>query len=177
MLAELLTGAPARTGKLLRTHTSPVQIRTMLKQKPPIRIICQGRTYRVDSDATHTPQFHQVEGLAVDSDITLADLKGTLLSFSRAIFGDEREVRLRGHFFPFTEPSAGLEVRWGDSWLEIAGCGMVDPNVLEAVGLDPEQWQGFAWGFGVERIAMLRYGVADIRWFTDNDVRFLERFT
>ncbi len=183
--------------RLLRVHTSPVQIRAMENQAPPIYIIVPGRVYRPDSDATHTPQFHQIEGLAVDTDITLADLKGTLLAFARAIFGEEREVRLRPHFFPFTEPSVEVDVSCfnctdgvtetgercplckGTAWIEILGAGMVDPNVFEHVkhyGYDPEQVQGFAFGMGVERIAMLKHGVPDLRMLYDNDVRFLEQF-
>jgi phenylalanyl-tRNA synthetase alpha chain len=182
---------------LLRVHTSPVQIRAMESQPPPIYIVVPGRVYRPDSDATHTPQFHQLEGLAVDTDITLADLKGTLLAFARAIFGEEREVRLRPHFFPFTEPSVEVDVSCfncvdgitadgrrcplckGTAWIEILGAGMVDPNVFEHVrehGYDPEQIQGFAFGMGIERIAMLKHGVPDLRLLYDNDVRFLEQF-
>src|ERR671924_362157 len=143
---------------VLRTHTSPMQVRAMEQHPPPLYIIVPGRTYRPDSDATHTPQFHQIEGLAVDEDITLADLQGTLLAFARAIFGEDRRVRLRPHFFPFTEPSVELDV-----------------NVFEYVrefGYDPERHQGFAWGMGIERIAMLKHGVSDLRLFYDNDVRF-----
>jgi phenylalanyl-tRNA synthetase alpha chain len=182
---------------LLRTHTSPGQIRSMEQQPPPIYIVIPGRVYRPDSDATHTPQFHQVEGLAVDTDVTLADLKGTLLAFARAIFGDEREVRLRPDFFPFTEPSVEVDVSCfnckngvtddgrrcsickGTAWLEILGAGMVDPNVFGYVkqhGYDPEQVQGFAFGMGIERIAMLKHRVPDLRMYFDNDVRFLEQF-
>jgi phenylalanyl-tRNA synthetase alpha chain len=182
---------------LLRVHTSPMQVRAMEKQPPPIYIIVPGRVYRPDSDATHTPQFHQIEGLAVDEEITLADLKGTLLTFARAIFGPEREIRLRPHFFPFTEPSVEVDVSCfnctdgvtadgercplckGTAWIEILGSGMVDPNVLSAVqhnGYDPEKVQGFAFGMGVERIAMLKHGVPDLRLLYDNDIRFLEQF-
>jgi phenylalanyl-tRNA synthetase alpha chain len=182
---------------LLRVHTSPVQIRAMEQQPPPIYIVMPGRVYRPDSDATHTPQFHQLEGLAVDTDVTLADLQGTLLAFARAIFGEERQVRMRPHFFPFTEPSVEVDVSCfncsdgvsadgqrcplckGSGWIEILGAGMVDPNVFEHVrehGYDPEQVQGFAFGMGIERIAMLKYGVPDLRLFYDNDVRFLEQF-
>jgi phenylalanyl-tRNA synthetase alpha chain len=178
---------------VLRTHTSPMQIRAMEAHPPPIAIIVPGRVFRRDSDATHTPQFHQIEGLAVDEDITLADLKGTLLAFARAIFGDEREVRLRPHFFPFTEPSVEVDVSCfvdhstvercpvckNTNWVEILGAGMVDPNVLGAVrehGYDPEQVQGFAFGMGIERIAMLKHQVPDLRLFFDNDVRFLAQF-
>ncbi|MFN8103181.1 MAG: phenylalanine--tRNA ligase subunit alpha [Acidimicrobiia bacterium] len=174
--------ASAATGTagevLLRPHTSPVQIRLMETEPPPLYYIVPGRVFRNDTvDATHASQFHQIEGLAIDRALSFGDLAGTIERFCHEYFGPTFDIRLFPDFFPFTEPSAGLEVRWGDKWLEIAGCGMVDPNVLAAVGLDPEQWQGFAWGFGVERIAMLRYGVPDIRWFTDNDIRFLERFT
>ena len=178
---------------VLRTHTSPMQIRTMEGHPPPLYVIVPGRVYRRDSDATHTPQFHQIEGLAVDTDITLADLKGTLLAFARAIFGADREVRLRPHFFPFTEPSVEVDVscfmahRAGarcrvckdTGWVEILGSGMVDPNVFGYVaehGYDPERVQGFAFGMGIERIAMLKHGVPDLRLLYDNDVRFLEQF-
>jgi phenylalanyl-tRNA synthetase alpha chain len=182
---------------VLRTHTSPMQVRAMERQPPPIHLIVPGRVYRRDSDATHTPQFHQIEGLAVDEDITLADLKGTLLAFARAIFGDERQVRLRPHFFPFTEPSVEVDVSCfncadgvtadgarcglckGTGWIEILGAGMVDPNVFSYVsanGYDPERIQGFAFGMGVERIAFLKHGVSDLRLFFDNDVRFLAQF-
>jgi len=182
---------------LLRVHTSPMQIRAMEAQPPPLYIVVPGRTYRPDNDATHTPQFHQIEGLAVDTDITLADLQGTLLQFARAIFGEQRQLRLRPHFFPFTEPSVEADVSCfnctdgvtadgqrcplckGEGWLEILGAGMVDPNVFEAVrehGYDPERVQGFAFGMGVERIAMLKHGVPDLRLLYDNDLRFLEQF-
>jgi phenylalanyl-tRNA synthetase alpha chain len=178
---------------LLRTHTSPMQIRAMEAQPPPLYIIVPGRVYRPDSDATHTPQFHQIEGLAVDEDITLADLKGTLLAFARAIFGPDREVRLRPHFFPFTEPSVEVDVSCfmdhvpgarcrvckDTGWVEILGSGMVDPNVFGYVaeyGYDPEKVQGFAFGMGIERIAMLKHGVPDLRLLYDNDARFLEQF-
>ena len=183
---------------LLRTHTSPMQVRAMEEQGPPIYIIIPGRVYRRDSDATHTPMFHQIEGLAVDEDITLGDLQGVLLEFARGIFGAEREIRLRPHYFPFTEPSVEVDVSCfkcdgtgtlrdgsncnlckGSGWIEILGSGMVDPNVLGFVkddGYDPERVQGFAFGMGIERIAMLRHGVPDLRMFFDNDVRFLEQF-
>jgi phenylalanyl-tRNA synthetase alpha chain len=183
--------------RLLRTQTSPSQIHAMESQPPPIYTIVPGRTYRPDSDATHTPQFHQVEGLAIDEDVTLADLRGTLLTFARAMFGADREVRLRPHFFPFTEPSVEVDVSCfncvkgitadgrrcplcrGTAWIEILGSGMVDPNVLDGVaahGYDPEKVQGFAFGMGIERIAMLKHGVTDMRLLNDNDVRFLEQF-
>jgi phenylalanyl-tRNA synthetase alpha chain len=188
---------------VLRTHTSPMQVRAMEAHPPPLYVVIPGRVYRPDSDATHTPQFHQVEGLAVDEDITLADLKGTLLAFARAVFGDRREVRLRPHFFPFTEPSVEVDVSCfhcdgkgflkdgarcylckGEGWLEVLGAGEVDPNVYSYVptteanapGYDPERIQGFAWGMGVERIAMLKHGIPDLRLYYENDLRFLEQF-
>jgi phenylalanyl-tRNA synthetase alpha chain len=183
---------------LLRTHTSPVQIRAMESQPPPIFVIMPGKVYRRDSDATHTPMFHQVEGLAIGEEITLADLQGTLEEMLKAIFGSDREARMRPHFFPFTEPSVEFDVSCfqcegsgelaggercnlckGQGWIEVGGAGMVDPNVLGFVaesGYDPERAQGFAFGMGVERIAMLRHGVPDLRRFFDNDVRMLEQF-
>jgi phenylalanyl-tRNA synthetase alpha chain len=183
--------------RLLRVHTSPVQVRAMEAHPPPLYIVIPGRVYRPDNDATHSPQFSQMEGLAVDTDITLADLQGTLLTFARAIFGEEREVRMRPHFFPFTEPSVEVDVSCfnctqgflrdgsrcpvckGEGWIEILGAGMVDPNVFESVrehGYDPEQIQGFAFGMGIERIAMLKHDVPDLRMFYENDVRLLEQF-
>jgi phenylalanyl-tRNA synthetase alpha chain len=197
---------------LLRTHTSPMQVRAMEQQEPPIYIVVPGKVYRRDHDATHTPMFHQIEGLAIDVDITLGDLQGVLLEFVRAIFGAEREIRLRPHYFPFTEPSVEVDVSCfkcqgkgytaapprrttaglrpsddmiicnlckGSGWIEILGSGMVDPNVLGFVadnGYDPDKVQGFAFGMGIERIAMLRHGVPDLRLFFDNDARFLEQF-
>lgn len=183
---------------LLRTHTSPVQIRVMEEEPPPVFVIVPGKVYRRDSDATHTPMFHQIEGLAVDEGITLSDLRGTLLEFSRAIFGDDREVRLRPHFFPFTEPSVEIDVSCfkcsgkghlkdgsrcnlckGTGWIEILGAGMVDPNVFSYVresGYDPEKVQGFAFGMGVERIAFLKHGIPDLRLFYENDLRLLAQF-
>jgi len=188
---------------VLRTHTSPMQVRAMEAHPPPLYVVIPGRVYRRDLDATHTPQFHQIEGLAVDEDITLADLKGTLLAFARAIFGDARDVRLRPHFFPFTEPSVEVDVSCfhcsgkgflkdgsrcylckGEGWLEILGAGEVDPNVYSHVatteanspGYDPEKVQGFAWGLGVERIAMLKHGIPDLRLYYENDLRFLRQF-
>jgi phenylalanyl-tRNA synthetase alpha chain len=192
-----------RSDFVLRTHTSPMQIRAMEAHPPPLYVVIPGRVYRPDSDATHTPQFHQIEGLAVDEDITLADLKGTLLAFARAVFGDRRDVRLRPHFFPFTEPSVEVDVSCfhcdgrgflkdgarcylckGEGWLEVLGAGEVDPNVYSHVptteanapGYDPEKVQGFAWGMGVERIAMLKHGIPDLRLYYENDLRFLEQF-
>lgn len=164
-------------GTLLRTHTSPVQVRFMEHQKPPIKIIAPGRVYRVDSDATHSPMFHQVEGLWIDRDISFAHLKGVVQDFLQRFFErDDLTVRFRPSFFPFTEPSAEMDMSWNGGWLEIGGCGMVHPNVLGHVGIDAEQWQGFAFGLGVERLAMLRYGVNDLRLFFENDMRFLKQF-
>jgi phenylalanyl-tRNA synthetase alpha chain len=187
---------------VLRTHTSPMQVRAMETHPPPLYVVIPGRVYRPDSDATHTPQFHQIEGLAVDEDITLADLKGTLLAFARTVFGERRDVRLRPHFFPFTEPSVEVDVSCfhcdgngflrdgsrcylckGEGWLEVLGAGEVDPNLysfiptteLNAPGYDPEKVQGFAWGMGIERIAMLKHGIPDLRLNFENDLRFLEQ--
>ncbi|PKM04652.1 MAG: phenylalanine--tRNA ligase subunit alpha [Gammaproteobacteria bacterium HGW-Gammaproteobacteria-6] len=169
---------------LLRTHTSPVQVRTMESTQPPIRIICPGRVYRCDSDQTHSPMFHQVEGLLIDENVSFADLKGTIEQFLREFFEADLEVRFRPSFFPFTEPSAEVDIRRtvvknGEEkadWLEVLGCGMVHPDVLRMSGIDPEKYQGFAFGMGVERLTMLRYGVGDLRIFFDNDLRFLEQF-
>jgi len=176
-------------GTLLRTHTSPVQVRVMEDQQPPLRIIAPGRVYRCDSDITHTPMFHQVEGLMVDTDVSFADLKGILEAFFKAFFEvDELPTRFRNSFFPFTEPSAetdiqcvqcagkGCKVCSHTGWLEVMGCGMVHPNVLEMANIDSEKYTGFAFGFGVERLAMLRYGIDDLRIFFDNDLRFLRQF-
>jgi phenylalanyl-tRNA synthetase alpha chain len=162
---------------LLRSQTSTVQIRTMEAQKPPLRIQAPGRVFRPDTvDSTHHFMFHQVEGLAIDKNLTMADLKTTLLFFFRSLFGESIELRLRPSFFPFTEPSAEVDVLFPNrGWVEVGGCGMVDPNVLSAVGIDPEEWSGFAFGLGIERLAMRRYGVPDIRLFTENDVRFLRQ--
>ncbi|HEX6753469.1 MAG TPA: phenylalanine--tRNA ligase subunit alpha [Solirubrobacterales bacterium] len=184
---------------LLRTHTSPMQVRSMEMQPPPIFVVVPGKVYRRDSDATHSPMFHQVEGLAIGRDLTLADLSGTLLAMCKSLFGPLRDIRLRPHFFPFTEPSVEVDVTCfkcnrrgeledgercnlckGQGWIEILGAGMVDPNVLgfvEPQGYNPEQVQGFAFGIGVERVAMLRHGVPDLRRFFDNDVRMLEQFS
>ncbi|MHC4428463.1 MAG: phenylalanine--tRNA ligase subunit alpha [Planctomycetota bacterium] len=166
---------------MLRSQTSTVQIRTMSKTQPPLKIVAIGRVYRPDThDATHYSMFHQVEGLYVDHNVTMVDLKTTLFQFARAYFGPEAEVRMRPSFFPFTEPSAEVDmkmkVKGRYQWVELGGCGMVDPNVFEAVGYDPEVWTGFAFGLGIERIAMRKYGIADIRWLFENDARFLRQF-
>jgi phenylalanyl-tRNA synthetase alpha chain len=164
-------------GHLLRTHTSPVQIRSMVEEGAPIRIIGPGRVYRCDSDQTHTPMFHQVEGLVVDRGISLANLKAVLHQFVESYFEREAELRFRASYFPFTEPSAEVDLLWEKGkWLEILGCGMVHPNVLEAAGVDSEEFTGYAFGMGVERLAMLRYGVSDLRTFFENDLRFLRQF-
>jgi phenylalanyl-tRNA synthetase alpha chain len=204
---NLPPGHPARTEHdtfyfsdqvVLRTHTSPMQVRAMEVHEPPIYAVFPGRVYRRDSDATHTPMFHQLEGLAVDEDITLADLRGVLLEFVRAVFGDDRKIRLRAGFFPFTEPSVEVDVSCigcggsgylpdgsrdplckGSGWIEILGAGMVDPNVfafVESNGYDPERVQGFAFGMGIDRIAMLKHGIPDLRLMFENDARFLEQF-
>ncbi|MDT8263621.1 phenylalanine--tRNA ligase subunit alpha, partial [Roseomonas sp. DSM 102946] len=171
---------------VLRTHTSPVQARTMLSQEPPIRVIVPGRTYRADHDATHSPMFHQVEGLVIGRDITLGHLKGCLIDFLRAFFGiAELPVRFRASYFPFTEPSMEVDIGWdrrtgelgkGSDWLEILGSGMVHPKVLANCGIDPRQWQGFAFGMGIERITMLKHGIADLRPFYESDVRWLRHY-
>ena len=179
---------------VLRTHTSGMQIRSMLKQQPPVAVIAPGKVYRRDSDLTHTPMFHQIEGLLVDRHVSMADLRGTLTVFVRKIFGAKTEVRFRPSFFPFTEPSAEVDISCvmcggkgeadghtcrvckGTGWVEILGCGMVDPNVFKSVGYDPEAYTGFAFGLGIERVAMLKYGIGDLRMFFENDVRFLEQF-
>jgi phenylalanyl-tRNA synthetase alpha chain len=165
-------------GMVLRTHTSPIQIRYMETHAPPIRIIAPGRVYRVDSDATHSPMFHQVEGLWIGDDVSFADLKSVFSEFLRNFFErDDVTLRFRPSFFPFTEPSAEIDMRFGDGgWLELAGAGQVHPNVLRAVDIDPERWQGFAFGMGPDRLAMLRYGVDDLRLFYENDLRFLRQF-
>ena len=164
-------------GMVLRTHTSPVQVRYMEAHAPPIKIIAPGCVYRVDSDATHSPMFHQVEGLWIDEDVTFADLKGLFTEFLRRFFErDDLKVRFRPSFFPFTEPSAEIDVEFGDGWLESSGAGQVHPNVLRAVGIDPERYQGFAFGMGPDRLAMPRYGVNDLRLFFENDLRFLRQF-
>jgi phenylalanyl-tRNA synthetase alpha chain len=162
---------------VLRTHTSPVQVHYMQDKTPPLKIIAPGRVYRVDSDATHSPMFHQVEGLWVDEDISFANLKGVVQDFLQRFFErDDLQVRFRPSFFPFTEPSAEMDMSWGDGWLEIGGCGMVHPEVFRHVGIDSEKYRGFAFGLGVERLTMLRYGVNDLRLFFENDLRFLKQF-
>ena len=177
-------------GLVLRTHTSPVQIRTMLSQEPPVYVVCPGRTYRNDNDPTHTPMFHQIEGLAVDRGLTLAHLKGTLAAMARHVFGDDAKVRLRPGYFQFTEPSVELDISCfvcggsdpdckvckGAGWLEMLGAGMVDPAVLAEVGYDPEEYTGFAFGMGPDRMAMVKYGVPDLRLFFEGDLRFLRQF-
>ncbi|ASR42314.1 phenylalanine--tRNA ligase subunit alpha [Luteimonas sp. RC10] len=171
----------AGVARLLRTHTSGVQVRYMGEHRPPLRMIAAGKVYRSDSDQTHSPMFHQVEGLLVDEHATFADLKGTLSEFVRAFFERDFEMRFRPSYFPFVEPGAEVDIAWQQAdgstrWLEVLGCGMVHPNVLKAVGIDPERYTGFAFGMGVERFAMLRYGVDDLRAFFENDVRFLRQF-
>jgi phenylalanyl-tRNA synthetase alpha chain len=174
---------------LLRTQTSPVQVRAMLKQDPPVKVISPGRCFRTDTpDATHSPMFHQVEGLLVDEGVNMGDLKGTLDLFAKRMFGSDVKTKFRPHFFPFTEPSAemdmtcfkcggkGCRVCKGSGWIEILGCGMVHPNVLRAGNIDPDKYTGFAFGMGVERCAMLKYGIEDIRLFYENDLRFIEQF-
>ena len=176
-------------GRLLRTQTSPVQIRVMKSQTPPVRIVAPGRCFRRDTpDATHSMNFHQIEGLYVDRDVSLADLKSVLEAFAREMFGEKAAIRMRPHFFPFTEPSVecdftcvmcggeGCSICKNSGWLEIAGAGMVDPAVLKTVGYDPEEWSGFAFGMGIERLAMIKHGVSDIRYFYENDIRFLRQF-
>jgi phenylalanyl-tRNA synthetase alpha chain len=183
-----LKAAEGEEAKVLRTHTSPVQIRTMETQKPPIRIVIPGKTYRQDSDATHSPMFHQVEGLVIDKTANIANMKWVLEEFCKAFFEvPQVKMRFRPSFFPFTEPSmevdiqcdrSGSEVKFGEGtdWMEILGCGMVHPNVLKAGGLDPDEYQGFAWGMGIDRIAMLKYGMPDLRAFFDADVRWLNHY-
>ena len=175
-------------GIVLRTHTSPLQVRTMLKQKPPVAVVAPGRVYRRDSDITHTPMFHQVEGLLVDKHVTMADLRGTLTAFMREVFGSDTRIRFRPSFFPFTEPSAEMDIQCyrchgegcplckGEGWIEILGCGMVHPKVLEMSGIDPNEYSGYAFGIGLERMVMGRFKIDDIRLFYENDVRFLHQF-
>ena len=161
---------------LLRTHTSPVQIRTMEKRDAPHRIICPGKVYRKDSDLTHTPMFHQIEGLVVEEGASFSQLKGLLNDFLEDFFGEKVELRFRPSYFPFTEPSAEADIRWNKNWLEVLGCGMVHPNVLKGVGVDTKIYSGFAFGLGVERMAMLKYDIPDLRAFFENDIRFLNQF-
>ena len=163
-------------GALLRTHTSPVQVRTMEKQDPPIRIISPGRVYRKDSDLTHTPMFHMIEGLVLEENASFAVLKGMLKDFINNFFGNETELRFRPSYFPFTEPSAEVDIKWKKGWLEILGCGMVHPNVLEMSGINSKKYSGFAFGLGPERMAMLKYNIPDLRSFFENDLRFLKQF-
>lgn len=166
---------------VLRTHTSGVQVQEMLNNKPPIRTISPGMVFRKDNDATHSPFFHQIEGLYIDEGVAFTDLKQTLYYFVKEMFGEGTDFRLRPSYFPFTEPSAEMDIRWDkggkDSWMEILGCGMVDPAVLENCNIDSKKYTGFAFGIGIERIAMLKYGITDIRMFYENDIRFLEQFT
>jgi len=168
---------PLDSHLVLRTHTSPVQVRTMLEQEPPIYVICPGRTYRADElDATHTPVFSQVEGLVIDKCITMADLKGTLDHFARSIFGPEVKTRLRSSFFPFTEPSAEVDFYFNGRWIEWGGCGMVNPKVLRAAGIDPDVYSGFAFGMGLERTLMVRHGITDMHDIVEGDIRFSQIF-
>lgn len=173
---------------VLRTHTSPIQIRTMQNEKPPLRVLAPGSVFRCDNDISHSPNFHQIEGLLIDKKVSMADLKGTISYFAKAIFGDNIKVRFRPSFFPFTEPSAeadcscpickgkGCRMCKHTGWIEIGGCGLVNPKVLEFAGVDPNEWQGFAFGFGIERMAIIKYGIEDIRLFSQNDIRFLRQF-
>ncbi len=165
---------------VLRTHTSPVQIREMERRDPPLRIIAPGRVFRCDSDATHSPAFHQIEGMYIDTKVSFADLKQTLFFLMKELFGADLEARFRPSFFPFTEPSAEMDISWKGGkkdWMEVLGCGMIDPNVLKSCDIDPERYSGFAFGLGVERIAMLKYGIDDLRLFFENDLRFLRQFS
>lgn len=164
-------------GLLLRTHTSPVQVRVMKDTKPPIKIIAPGRVYRCDSDLTHTPMFHQMEGLFIDEKANFAELKGLLSDFLKHFFEkSDLKTRFRAAYFPFTEPSAEVDIEWKDGWLEVLGCGMVHPNVLKAANIDSEKYQGYAFGMGIDRLAMLRYGIPDLRMMFENDMRFLRQF-
>jgi phenylalanyl-tRNA synthetase alpha chain len=169
-------------GKLLRTHTSPVQVHYMHKRTPPFRMICPGRVYRRDADATHSPMFHQFEGLMVGSDVSVAHMKAVMITAMKELLSPDIEFRFRTSYFPFVEPGLEVDVRWirtdgGESrWLEVVGCGMVHPNVLKNAGIDPKKWRGFAFGFGIERLLMIKYGVPDLRMFYDSDLRFLRQF-
>jgi len=162
-------------GHVLRTHTSPVQVRTMTGRTPPFRFVVPGRVYRHDFDATHSPMFHQIEGFCVGEQVSFADLKGTLYAFAKHLFGPAAKLRFRAHFFPFTEPSAEMDVTWRGGWLEWGGCGMIHPRVMQNCGLDPSRWQGFAFGMGLDRPAMLRFGIPNIQLLFDGDVRLLEQ--
>ena len=174
---------------VLRTHTSPIQIHAMQAEKPPLRILAPGSVFRCDSDISHSPNFHQIEGMLVDRKVSMADLKGTIAYFAKELFGTQMKIRFRPSFFPFTEPSAefdcscpickgkGCRMCKQSGWVEIGGCGLINPTVLEAVGINPEEWQGFAFGFGIERMAIIKYGIEDIRLFSENDVRFLRQFS
>ena len=163
-------------GDLLRTHTSPVQVRVMEENEPPLQIICPGRVYRKDSDLTHTPMFHQIEGLLIEEDASFSQLKGLLEDFISDFFGSDTDIRFRPSYFPFTEPSAEVDIKWKKGWLEILGCGMVHPNVLEMAGIDSKKFTGFAFGLGPERIAMLKHDIPDLRAFFENDIRFIKQF-
>ena len=163
--------------KLLRTHTSSVQIHTMLANKPPLRIMTPGKVYRCDSDPTHSPMFHQIEGLCIDKDINFCQLKGLLINFIEQFFGKKMEIRFRPSYFPFTEPSAEIDIKFNNQWLEVLGCGIVHPNVLKNVKINHKQYSGFAFGLGIERLAMLKYGITDLRIFYDNDISFLSQFS
>ena len=163
--------------KLLRTHTSSVQIHTMLTNKPPLRIMTPGKVYRCDSDPTHSPMFHQIEGLCIDKDINFCQLKGLLINFIEQFFGKKMEIRFRPSYFPFTEPSAEIDIKFNNQWLEVLGCGIVHPNVLKNVKINHKQYSGFAFGLGIERLAMLKYGITDLRIFYDNDISFLSQFS
>jgi len=164
-------------GSLLRTHTSPVQIRAMTGRTPPFRFVVPGRVYRNDLDATHYPMFHQIEGFCVGEAVSFADLKGTLYAFARRLFGEDTKLRFRAHFFPFTEPSAEMDVTWRGGWLEWGGCGMIHPRVLLNCGIDPQRWQGFAFGMGLDRPALLRFGIPNIQLLFDGDLRVLEQLS
>jgi len=162
--------------KLLRTHTSSVQIRSMLSSEPPLRIMTPGKVYRSDSDPTHSPMFHQIEGLCIDKDINFCHLKGLLVNFIKELFGRDMEIRFRPSYFPFTEPSAELDIKFNGKWLEVLGCGMVHPNVLSNVKINSKKYSGFAFGLGIERLTMLQYGITDLRMFYENDLSFLSQF-
>jgi phenylalanyl-tRNA synthetase alpha chain len=168
-------------GHVLRTHTSPVQIRYMESHKPPFRMICPGRVYRKDSDATHSPMFHQFEGMMIGKDVSLANMKAVMMAGFQELIGGEVEFRFRTGYFPFVEPGLEVDMRWKNAagtgrWLEVAGCGMVHPTVLKNGGINPDEWQGFAFGFGIERLIMIKHGITDLRQFYEGDLKFLEQF-